>query len=314
MDAQVYKTLATIAACEDASKKEALMEQTNDRLGAYFTHPAHEHDLAELAFDLFNNAWSDTMNENVVQRLIEVKNVGLGDPDYVNEDLRGLRAYWQGKGGQILSDVLRYERATMPKEEMVAALDFHVDEVELDFWGNLTKLQTQIEEKLEILPTQKLVELIQKVIVSGAYYGTFAASTLTDDQVDTVIEQVAIHTGGQVSIVGTRRAVRQLAGIGLDFGPNVQEQVFNTGQIGVYKGYPVVQVENFEDFQGYFVLPDDELWLVGRNSGRLTYYGPNAKVQQLPLPSFYRRWETARDAGMLLYGADKGRIGRIVLT
>jgi hypothetical protein len=27
-----------------------------------------------------------------------------------------------------------------------------------------------------------------------------------------------------------------------------------------------------------------------------------------------RRWETARDAGMLLFGAPRGRIGRIVLT
>jgi hypothetical protein len=37
-------------------------------------------------------------------------------------------------------------------------------------------------------------------------------------------------------------------------------------------------------------------------------------VQQLNLPSFYLRWESARDAGMLLYGVDKGRIGRIKLT
>jgi hypothetical protein len=75
-----------------------------------------------------------------------------------------------------------------------------------------------------------------------------------------------------------------------------------------------MQVENFEDFAGNFVLPDDELWLVGRRAGRLTYYGATAKVQQLRLPSFFLRWETARDAGMLLYGAAKGRIGRIKLT
>jgi hypothetical protein len=56
------------------------------------------------------------------------------------------------------------------------------------------------------------------------------------------------------------------------------------------------------------------LWIIGATSGRLTYYGPTAKVQQLRLPSFYLRWETARDAGMLLYGAAKGRIGRIVFT
>jgi hypothetical protein len=75
-----------------------------------------------------------------------------------------------------------------------------------------------------------------------------------------------------------------------------------------------VQVENFEDFAGNFVLPNDEILVVGQNAGRLTYYGPQAKVQQLRLPSFMQRWETARDAGMLLYGAAKGRVGRIKLV
>ena len=116
------------------------------------------------------------------------------------------------------------------------------------------------------------------------------------------------------AILGTRLAMRHLASVGLDFGDNVAEQVFRTGQIGHYKGYPIVQVENFENFDGDFVLPNDELWIVGRNAGRLTFYGDTAKVQQLKLPSFYGRWETARDAGLLLYGAAKGRIGRIVLT
>jgi hypothetical protein len=63
-----------------------------------------------------------------------------------------------------------------------------------------------------------------------------------------------------------RQATRQLAGIGLQFGPNIQEQVFRTGQVGIYKGYPVVEVENFEDFAGNLVLPTNELWVVGQNA------------------------------------------------
>lgn len=314
MDALVFKTLKAVALEEDAAKKAALKEQSDKKLAAYFAHPANQHDFNELAFDLLNEAWSDTQSENIVSRVIEVKTVGLGDPDYVDEDLRGMRAYWQGKGGQILSDIIRYERATMPKEEMVAAIDLHLDEIQTSFWGTLDKLRTQANEKLSQLPTQRLVELIQAGITGGSYFGSFAGSTLTDDQVDVPLENVATRAGGQVTILGTRKAVRVLAGIGLDFGDNVKQQVFETGQIGVYKGYPVVQVGNFEDFMGDFVLPDDELWLVGKNSGRLTYYGATAKVQTLQLPSFFRRWETARDAGLLLYGADRGRIGRIKLT
>jgi hypothetical protein len=117
-----------------------------------------------------------------------------------------------------------------------------------------------------------------------------------------------------LSIVGTSVAIRKLSNVALDFGPNLQQRIFETGQIATYKGYPVVQVKNFENFAGNFVLPNDELWIIGRNAGRLTYYGAQAKVQQLKLPSFYFRWESGRDAGMLLYGVDKGRVGRIILT
>jgi hypothetical protein len=314
MDGQVFATLKRVRNEQDEDRAAELKALSNQNLADHFAHPAHAADLEELAYDLLNLVWQDTMETSIVNQLIEVKTVGLGDPDYVNENLRGMRAYWQGKGGQILSDIIRYERATMPKEEQVAAIDMHVDELALDFWGTLDKLVTQANEKLSQLPVSRLIELIQAGVNASPYFGEFASSTLTDTQLDPILEAVAQRSKGKVSIVGSRQAVRRAAGLALDFGPALQAQVFETGEIARYKGYPVVQVDNFEDFDGNLVLPVDELWLVGMNSGRLTYYGNQAKVQQLRLPSFYMRWETARDAGMLLYGAAKGRIGRIVLT
>jgi len=315
MDAQVFNTLAAVQAEEDVAKRQALMDESAADLGAHFMRQPQ--DLEELAYDLLNVSWADAASTDLVRDIIEVKTVGLGDPDYIDEDLRGLRAYWQGKGGQIRSDILRYERAQMPREEIVAAIDLHQDEVATNFWGAFAKLTSQAQDKMRLLPAQRLVELIQASItasVNSDYYGTFAASTLTTAQVDSVLDAVAAKSTGRVTILGTPTGIRKIAHLGLDFGENIAEQIFRTGSIGVYKGFNVAQVENFEDFAGNFVLPDDELWLVGNNAGRLTYYGSQAKVQQLRLPSFYLRWETARDAGMLLFGASRGRIGRIKLT
>lgn len=312
MDALVYETLRQVNAETDEAKRATLKEQSGERLGQHFARS--QADMEELAFDLLNLAWSDAMTEDLVPQIMEVKTVGLGETDYVEDDLRGMRAYWQGKGGQIRSDIIRYERAQMPKEEMVTAIDWHIDKMRLNFWGTFDKLVAQAQEKLRQLPTVRLVELVQAAITAGTTFGSFAAATLTSAQIDSVVDEVAAKSRGQVTIMGTRIAVRQLSAVGLEFGDNIAERIFQTGILGQYKGYPVVQIENFEDFVGNFVLPDDELWIVGRNAGRLTFYGEQAKVQQLSLPSFYRRWETARDAGMLLYGADKGRIGRVVLT
>lgn len=312
MDQAIMNRLAAVQAEDDDARRAQLMSDSNEELAAHFMrHPA---DMEELAFDLLNLAWSDALVGDLVAQLIEVKTVGLGEMDYIEEDLRGMRAYWQGKGGQIRSDILRYERAFMPREEIVAAIDMHQDELALDFWGTFNKLSSQAQDKMRTLPVERLIELVQAGITGGPTFGEFAASSLTDDQIDSVLDPVALKSGGQVSIVGTRVAVRKLSNVGLDFGPNVAEKIFATGQIATYKGYPVVQVENFENFEGAFEIPTDELWVIGRNVGRLTYYGATAKVQQLKLPSFFFRWETARDAGMLLYGIPKGRAGRIVLT
>jgi hypothetical protein len=312
MDALIYNRLRAVATETDEAKREELKAESKADLGAHFR--ANPNDMEELAFELLNNAWSDAVSEDILGRIIDTRTVGLGDIDYIDEDLRGLKAYWQGKGGQIISDILRYERTQMPREEIVAAIDMHQDELALDFWGAFNRLTMQAQEKMRLLPVERLIELIQAGITAGATYGTFAAATLSDSQVDSVLDPVATAGNGEVTIIGTRVAIRKLARVALEFGDNLNEQIFRTGQIAQYKGYPVVQVENFENFEGNYVLPNDELWLVSRNAGRLTYYGGQAKVQQLRLPSFFFRWETARDAGMLLYGIARGRIGRIVLT
>lgn len=312
MNQAIFNLLQRVQGESDEARRAELRAESAPVLGQHFDK--HPQELQEFAYDLLNVAWADAMSQDITGQIIQVKTVGLGDPDFIDEDLRGLRAYWQGKGGQILSDILRYERSQMPREEMVTAIDFHQDEVATNFWGSFDRLVGQAQEKLRQLPVTRLVELIQAAVDSGVYHGSFAASTLTDDQVDSVLEEVALRSNGNVTILGTRPALRHLAAVGLTFGDAVAERIFNTGQIGQYKGYGVVQVENFENFEGNMVLPNDELWLVGENAGRLTYYGATAKVQQLQLPSFFRRWETARDAGMLLYGADRGRVGRIELT
>lgn len=313
MDQAIFNIFRQVTAEENAAKREELKAASNGRLGDHFAR--NPRDLEEFAYDLLNAAWSDAMTQDITPLVIEVKTVGLADVDYVDQDLRGGRAYWQGKGGQILSDIIRYERTQMPRQEMVTALDFHQDEIATNFWGTFDKLRGQAQEKLRQLPVTKLVTLVQAALTSGSYYGTYAEATLTDNQVDLVLDEVLDKANGAVTILGTRRPLKALAQAGADFaGDNVKESFFRTGTIGVYKGTPLVQVENFENFDGNFVLPNDELWLVGRNAGRLTFYGGQAKVQQLQLPSFMRRWETARDAGMLLYGADDGRIGRIKLT
>jgi uncharacterized protein (DUF697 family) len=314
--------LHTIKRVLDApeDQRTLLMEQSDAELSAFFSKPQNHGILNELAYSIVGMAWTDAMAEDITSKVIEVKTVGLNDRDYIEEDLRGMRAYWQGKGGDIMSYTLRHSREEMPRDEMVAALDIHDDDVANSFWGALNDLSSQYREKLTQLPLLRLIELLQAALPVGSTVdgesvsATFAAATLTDDNVDSVLTTIRKFAKGPISILGSSWAMHYLANVGLTFGDNVAQQVFNTGQVGQYKGAACVQVENFEDFDGNRVLPDNELWFVAQDAGRLTYYGNSPKVAVIRRPSFYQRWETARDAGMLLYGVQHGRLGRIVLT
>lgn len=314
MDAAIENLLEQVNAEADAGKKAELRAQSNARLSAHFSRSPHE--LEELAYDLLNVVWTDTMAEDLVPRLIETRTVGLGQVDYIDEELRGGRAYWQGKGGQIRSFVIRYERERMPVEEMVTAIDMHRDEILTNFWGGFDKLVAQAREKLRQLPTYRLIELIQEAVNAsnnGDHFGQFAKATMTDLQLDSVIDPIAEKARGNLSIMGTKSALSPLARIGAQFSEDLATQFFRTGNIGVYKGHQLVQVENFEDFAGNLVVPTNELLIVAQNAGRLTFYGEQAKVAQHLLEAFQLRWETARDAGMLVFG-DKGLLGRVILT
>lgn len=320
MDATIFATLQRVQAEPDEARRAALMEETNQELGQHFLR--NTADLEELAWDMYNLVWRDIVNgywstpgaADIAGQIVETKTVGLAETDYIEEDLRGLRAYFQGKGGQIRSDIIRAERQQMPREELVSAIDMHADDIANDFWGLLSKLQAQVAEKVRTAPVIELIALVQAAVNSGATFGEFAASTISSTQVDPILDEVLLRSGGQATIVGTMIAIRKLANIGLNFGYAIQERLFQSGTIAQYKGIPVTVLQNFENFEGGFVLPNDEVWLIGKNSGRITYYGNAAKVQILQLPSFYRRWETARDVGISVYGAAKGRIGRIKLT
>jgi hypothetical protein len=80
MDALVERALAEVAACTDEDRRQALMRESGPALGAYFRrHPA---DMEELAFALFEIAWSDMMAEDILPQVIDVKTVGLGDVDW----------------------------------------------------------------------------------------------------------------------------------------------------------------------------------------------------------------------------------------
>jgi hypothetical protein len=98
MDALIFNTLRRVQAEADEGRRAELMVETNAQLARHFLH--NKQDMEELAFDLFNQAFADVQPGDLTRTLIEVKTVGLGDTDYIEEDLRGMRAYFQARAAR----------------------------------------------------------------------------------------------------------------------------------------------------------------------------------------------------------------------
>jgi hypothetical protein len=116
----------------------------------------------------------------------------------------------------------------MPREEIVAAIDGHQDEFATNFWGSFDRLRTQANEKVRQAPTRRLVELIRAAVTGGAFYGTFAAATLTSAQLDSVLDQV-LARNGQATIIGSAMALRYMSAVGLEYSNEAKDQILRTG-------------------------------------------------------------------------------------
>jgi len=316
------KALQTITKVLNApeDQRQNLMDRTDAQLAQWYSTPSGRLELEELAYVLMGFAWADAMKQDIVPLIIESKTVGLDEIDYMEEDLRGLQAYWQGTGGEIVAGIIRNQRERMPREEMAIAIDLHDDQIRTSFWGTLSDLRSHAADKMRLLPMEKLIQLVARALPAGTTIdgdpltAVVPLGTLADSDVDPIQRAVLRYSKAGVSFVGTQHALFNLADIGLVYGDNVSAELFRTGIIGQYKGSNVVVVENSTDFFGDDIMPENEIWIVGQNAGRLTYYGNQVKTQVLARSGFNKQWESARDAGMSLFGAEAGRIGRIVLS
>ncbi len=301
---------------KDVFALEDLKEKSNRQLGRYFHENEGEFD--KVARAALNVAWADSVKTDIINQVIQTKTVdGTLREDTVEEDLRGLKARWQGSGGQIHSDPIHDSSFSFGPDEIVFAHDYHVKDLRNDFWGNYSKIVSHGRAKMDGVTVERLIALVQDGVNSGtnaAQYLTTAKASVTDAIVDALIDPISDRSSGNISILGSRSALAPLEKLGAEFSENLGERYFLTGQIGVYKGVRLVKTQNYEDASGNLVLPDDELWIVGENAGRLTWFGTEVRTQTQQLAAFHRRLEVARDAGMRLWGAERGRVGRIVWT
>lgn len=302
---------------KDVLALEELKERTGPEIGEYFA--ANEDEFVNVvARAALNAAWADAVKTDIINNVIETKTISSTQPyDVVEEDLRGLTARWQGVGGEIHSDPIREASFKFGPEEIVFAHDYHVKDLETDFWGTYGKIVAHGRNKMDGAPVARLLQLVNDSVnntTNSTQYLTTAKAGVVEATIDALVDPISEKSNGRVTILGSRTALAPFGPLSTKYSDQLSDQFYRTGVIGVYKGINLVQVNNYEDEFGRLVLPDNELWIVGENAGRLTWFGSNVRVQTQILPSFHRRLEVAREAGMRLWGGDRGRLGRIVWT
>lgn len=320
MNKTIQGHLVKAAKLKEAGKDTALeehQEKTGPELGEYFAENEHLYTNV-VARAALNAAWADSVKSDIINKVIQTKTVPATQAtDTVEEDLRGLTARWQGVGGEIHSDPIRESSFSFGPEAIAFAHDYHLKDLETDFWGSYGKLVSHGRQKMDGAPVARLLNLVNDSVNSGTnstQYLQTAKASVTDTVIDAILDPVSEKSNGRVTILGSRTALSPFGKLSGQFSDQLSDQYYRTGKIGVYKGVPLVQVNNYEDQFGSLVLPDDELWIVGENAGRLTWFGSTIRTQTQQLAGFHRRLEVEREAGMRLWGGDRGRLARIIWT
>lgn len=291
---------------------KAIKARVNEEAAAKFYDKSWRRDVAQEIVDGIEQGFE---SNNIIDLFSETLNLELNGR-FVIEELRGLQAFWHGRGGYIEeSDLWKDAYEILPD-----TIGFHVVQSE-------DRLRTNFAETAETLVrlgTKRVIAEInarvlgvyQAAIQSGdaSYIGT---GSLTLANLNSAL--AGVRDASEMSnpvIIGRSTMVEKIIdlltatnGYTL-FTPETNEEILRTGVRGVYRGAQIVTLNNYVDADGNSTFPGNELFVLDRSAGKTAFFGGPQFKEFIEDDNwnwhYIARWDVA---STLIY---KDRVRRIV--
>lgn len=292
---------------------KAIKARVNEEAAAKFYDPTWRKDVAQEITDGIEQGFE---TNNIIDLFSETVNLEL-DGRFVIEELRGLQAYWHGRGGYIEeSDLWKEAYEILPD-----TIGFHVTQSE-------DRLRTNFAETAETLVrlgtkrviaeiNNRVLGVYQAAIQSGddSYIGT---GSLTLANLNSALAGVrdASENSNPV-IIGRSTSIEKIIDLLTVnnaysmFTPESNEQILATGVRGTYRGAQVITLNNYVDADGNSTFPGNEIFVLDKSAGKTAYFGGPQFKEFLEDDNwnwhYIARWDVA---STLIY---KNRVRRIVI-
>ena len=291
---------------------KAIKARVNEEAAAKFYDDKWRRDVAQ---EIVDGIYQGFQNDNLIDLFTETLNLEL-DGRFTIEEVRGLKAFWHGRGGYIEeSDLWKDVYEILPD-----TIGFHVVQSE-------DRLRTNFAETAETLVrlgTQRVIAEINKRVL-GVYQAAIQSgdpsyigvSGLSLANINTALAGVrdAAEMPNPVIIGRSPMIEAMIDLLTVDntytmFTPESNEEILSTGVRGVYRGARVVALNNTVDAYGNSTFPGNELFVVDRSAGKTAFFGAPQFKEFLEDDNwnwhYIARWDVA---STLIY---KDRVRRIV--
>jgi len=279
-----------------------LFEEANEEARKNWDDPQWR---ADFAAELTESILLGFDYETLVDRWIETERTDFNGRIFVRE-ATGLKAYYMARGGYIEASELTAEISEVPRD----MIGVHVYEFEDKFLNNFAESAQTLRDlavrRMDAEVNRRVHTVLAEAIPSGSPFYV-ATPGLSKPALDMAIRQVRDSSlDSEIVIAGRSTMVDQITDFD-GFGNETKEEIRRRGVLGIYRGATIVSLRNYKDEDNEPYIPANELWVMGRDTGKFAFYGGLRSKEFTEMDNWYWHYLARRDTGVLVHHPERAR-------
>jgi len=259
---------------------------------------------ADFAADLTESILLGFDYETLIDQWIDTERTDFNGRIFVRE-AGGLKAFYMARGGYIEASELTAEISEVPRD----MLGVHVWEFEDKFLTNFAESAQSLRDlsikRMDAEINRRVYTVLSEAVEANAPANFTSAAGIDQTALDAAISKVQDETDtGEVVIVGRPTVVNQLSGFD-GFGNETLEEIRRKGMFGIYKGARIVTLKNYKDENGVPYIPNNELWVLARDTGKFAFFGGLKSKEFMELDNWYWHYLARRDTGVMVHHPER---------
>lgn len=289
--------------------KEELARKINEAASVNFKNPVWLDEVAQLITDGVYQGFRSNDFQSVMTETVQLPLDGR----YKFEEARGLRAFWHARGGYIEeSDMWKDTYEILPDTIGFRFRQSH-DRLRTNFAETAATLVSLGGQRMTAEINKRVIQTFQAAAGVGdpSYVGVSGISLANVNAALAAVRDASENS--RPVIVGrstmTEKLVDQLT-VGNTyplFTPETNQDLLNTGRLGVYRGAQVITLPNYVDAYGNNPMKANELYVIDPSAGRTIYFGATESINNNDLDDWYWNYVVRQDINVIVAYEDRFR-------